>query len=141
MKVLVDTCIWSLALRRNSLGTQLAHLEEFKELINETRVQLIGPVRQEILSGVKSAPQFEQLKNHLAAFPDLPITTEDFEQAALFFNLARGKGIQSSNTDFLICSVASRHNLSIFTVDRDFELFRTVLPIRLHVLKADSVTP
>lgn len=135
MSVLVDTCIWSLALRRNTPGTQLAHLEEFKELINEARVQLIGPVRQEILSGVKSDRQFEQLKEHLAAFPDIPITTEDFEQAARFFNLARSKGIQGSNTDFLICSVAARHNLSIFTVDQDFELFRTVLPLHLHELR------
>lgn len=135
MNVLVDTCIWSLALRRNTPGTQLAHLEEFKELINEARVQLIGPVRQEILSGVKSDRQFEQLKEHLTAFPDIPITTEDFEQAARFFNLARSKGIQGSNTDFLICSVATRHNLSIFTVDQDFELFQTVLPLHLHELR------
>lgn len=135
MKVLVDTCIWSLALRRNTPGTQLAHLEELKELINEARVQLMGPVRQEILSGVKSDRQFEQLKEHLAAFPDIPITTGDFEQAARYFNLARSKGIQGSNTDFLICSVATRHNLSIFTVDQDFELFRTVLPLHLHELR------
>ena len=135
MNVLVDTCIWSLALRRNTPGAQIAHLEEFKELIIEARVQLIGPVRQEILSGVRSERQFEQLKEHLAAFPDLPITTEDFEQAARFFNLARSRGIQGSNTDFLICSVAARHNLSIFTVDQDFELFRTVLPLHLHELR------
>lgn len=135
MKVLVDTCIWSLALRRNNPDTQSAHLAEFKELINEARVELIGPVRQEILSGVRSERQFEQLKEHLAAFPDLPITIVDFEQAARFFNLARSQGIQGSNTDFLICSVASRHNLSIFTVDQDFERFRSILPIRLYGLR------
>lgn len=61
MKVLVDTCIWSLALRRNNPGSQFAHVDEFKELISEARVQLIGPVRQEILSGVRSERQFEQL--------------------------------------------------------------------------------
>lgn len=135
MNVLVNTCIWSLALRRNTPGAQIAHFEEFKELISEARVQLIGPVRQEILSGVRSERQFEQLKEHLTAFPDLPITTKDFEQAARFFNLARSRGIQGSNTDFLICSIAVRHNLSIFTVDQDFELFRTVLPLHLHELR------
>ncbi len=135
MNVLVDTCIWSLALRRHSPGTQVAYLEEFKELISEARVRIIGPVRQEILSGIKSERQFEQLKHHLAAFPDVPITTEDFEQASHFFNLARSKGIQGSNTDFLICAVATRRNLSIFTVDQDFEQFQRVLPIRLHGLR------
>ncbi len=134
MNVLVDTCIWSLALRRNDPGSD-ALLEEFGELLNEARVQIIGPIRQEILSGVRSERQFEQLKGHLAAFADLPLAIEDFEQAARFFNLARSKGIQGSNTDFLICSVAVNHNLSIFTVDKDFDLFRSILPIRLHVLR------
>jgi predicted nucleic acid-binding protein len=135
VNVLVDTCIWSLALRRNPPGAQLGHLEEFKELINEARVQIIGPVRQEILSGIKSERQFEQLREYLSAFPDREIITGDFEQAARFFNLARSKGIQGSNTDFLICAVAARNNLSIFTVDQDFLLFRTVLPLRLHELR------
>lgn len=136
MNVLVDTCIWSLALRRNTtLGTSATYLEEFKELIKESRVRIIGPVRQEILSGIKANKQFDLLKKHLSAFPDLPTTTADFEQAAHFYNLARGKGIQGSNTDFLICAVATRYDLSIFTVDKDFEFFQRILPISLHGLR------
>ena len=72
MKILVDTCIWSLALRRNNRKKN-NHVGELHELIKEVRVQLIGPVRQEILSGIKSKKQFETLKNHLSAFPDLPL--------------------------------------------------------------------
>ena len=53
MKVLVDTCIWSLALRRNKQPDSNIEVIEFQELIEEVRVQLIGPIRQEILSGVK----------------------------------------------------------------------------------------
>lgn len=134
MKILVDTCIWSLAFRR-ALPSSV-HLEELKELIQEARVQLIGPVRQEILSGVKSARQFKQLREHLAAFPDLCIATEDYELAADYFNQARSKGIQGSNTDFLLCAMATNHSLAIFTVDKDFELFQTILPIHLHVSRA-----
>ena len=135
MKVLVDTCIWSLALRRNMPDAWQAHVDEFQNLINEARVQLIGPIRQELLSGVRSEGQFEQLREHLAAFPDLPLTSEDFEQAARFYKLARSKGIQGSNTDFLICAVAAGHSLPIFTVDKDFELYQTVLPVRLLGLR------
>lgn len=131
MKILVDTCVWSLALRRDVPKPE--HLvAELKELIRELRAQLIGPVRQELLSGIKSKNQFKRLKDHLSVFPDLPLQSEDFELAAEFFNLAISKGIQGSNTDFLICSLAHRHDMHIFTTDNDFQRFATVIPIRLH---------
>lgn len=131
MKILVDTSVWSLALRRN-LPTDCPEVTELIELIRELRVQVIGPVRQEILSGVKNRSQFLKLRNHLRAFPDLEVTTRDYETAAEFFNICRGKGIQGSNTDFLICAIAARHKIPIFTTDGDFTLFQPYLPITLH---------
>lgn len=131
MKVLVDTSVWSLALRRN-LPADGPEVSELIELIREVRVRMIGPVRQELLSGVKSQAQFQKLRNHLRAFPDLEVTTRDYESAAEFFNLCRGKGIQGSNTDFLICAIAACHKIPIFTTDGDFTLFQPHLPITLH---------
>ena len=133
MKVLVDTCIWSLALRRcNQLDSSIEVIE-FQELIKEVRVQIIGPIRQEILSGVKKKQQFTKLKKIVAAFPDLDLTSEDFELSAEYFNLLRSKGIQGSNTDFLICAVSTRHKMPIFTTDKDFLSFQKHIPITLHV--------
>jgi hypothetical protein len=60
MKVLIDTPIWSLALRREkalSRGEQVL-IAELNELINEVRVALIGPIRQELLSGISNDEQF-----------------------------------------------------------------------------------
>ena len=131
MKVLVDTSVWSLALRRN-LPDDGPEASELIELIREVRVQMIGPVRQELLSGIKNRVQFQKLRNHLRAFTDLEVTTRDYEAAADFFNLCRGKGIQGSNTDFLICAIAARHKIPIFTTDEDFTLFKPHLPIMLH---------
>jgi predicted nucleic acid-binding protein len=131
MKALVDTSVWSLALRR-SAPTTCPEVSELIELINEVRVAIIGPVRQELLSGVKNEAQFRKLRNHLRAFPDLEMTTRDYETAAEFFNLCRGHGIQGSNTDFLICAVAARHKIPIFTTDGDFRQFQPHLPITLH---------
>ncbi|MBN2333902.1 MAG: PIN domain-containing protein [Deltaproteobacteria bacterium] len=132
MKVLVDTSIWSLALRRNKPTGGHSERIELQELIKEVRVQLIGPIRQEILSGIKEQQQFLKLKQQLAAFPDLPLSSQDFEVAAEYFNLLRSKGIQGSNTDFLICAVASRNKLPIFTSDKDFIHYQQHLPITLH---------
>lgn len=131
MNVLVDTCVWSLAFRRPVAVRHVAVLE-LGELIAEGRVQLIGPVRQELLSGVPRLEQFRLLRDRFRAFPDLPLGTEDYELAAEYFTKARAVGIQGSNTDFLICALSSRHSLPILTMDRDFESFARILPILLH---------
>jgi predicted nucleic acid-binding protein len=131
MRVLVDTSIWSLAFRRGSNGTA-GPVRELRGLIADNRVQMIGPIRQEILSGIRDETQFKELEMRLSAFPDLPVAPEDHVTAARFFNLCRGKGIQGSNTDFLICAVAARHRLAIFTTDKDFSRYAKHLPIVLH---------
>jgi len=93
---------------------------------------MIGPVRQELLSGIKHRPQYDQLRAHLRAFPDLALESVDYEDAAIAFNTCRERGIQGSNTDFLLCAVAIRHKLSVFTVDGDFKHFARVLKLQLH---------
>ena len=131
MKVLVDTSVWSLALRRGRQSAS-APVQELRNLIFANRVQMIGPIRQEILSGIREENQFKELEARLASFPDLSITTGDHVTAARYFNLCRQKGIQGSNTDFLICAVAVRNRLAIFTTDKDFISFSAHLPIILY---------
>lgn len=132
MKVLVDTAVWSLALRRSRKVADESTTSELASLVRDRRVMMIGPIRQELLSGIRERMHFDQLREHLRAFPDMGITTADYEEAASFYNRCREKGIQGSNTDFLICAVATRNELSIFTTDEDFRHFARVLPIVLH---------
>ena len=131
MRVLVDTSVWSEALRR-STKVESDVVQEFRSLIMEHRVDIIGPIRQEILSGLREDAQFKKLQKYLAAFPDIPLKTEDYVKAAKFFNMCRAKGVQGSNTDFLICAVAVRWQLAIYPTDKDFTLFTKHLPIVLH---------
>lgn len=130
MRILVDTSIWSLALPRKAISNDKA-VTQLRELINESRVEMIGPIRQEVLSGISDPAHFEKLQQYLAAFEDYPISRQDYENAAGMYTLCRKKGIQGSNTDFLICAVAINNKMSIFTTDKDFTLFAKVLPIRL----------
>lgn len=133
MNVLADTPIWSLAFRRRKRSTSDQMLvDELTELIHETRAVMIGPVRQEILSGIVHGSQFEKVKEHLTAFDDLTIDTEDYERAAQLSNICRKEGIQGSHTDFLICAVAERHEASIFTTDDDFKQYAEYIPVTLH---------
>lgn len=134
MRVLIDTSIWSLALRRAE-HVQNPETLELRRLITTHLAEIIGPIRQEVLSGVRDRSQFDRLDSHLAAFPDLPLLTEDYVTAAKFFNLCRSRGIQGSNTDFLICAVAVRHDFAVFTTDGDFPLFAKCLPVVLYEIK------
>lgn len=130
MKIIADTCVWSMALRREAtINTPIVNT--LKNLIMESRIQLIGPIRQELLSGIKSKKQFELLKGYLDAFDDLVIVKEDYELAAEYFNMARRKGIQGSTTDFLICAISVKQKMPIFTLDNDFSHFQSIIPIQL----------
>lgn len=131
MKVLVDTSVWSLALRRRTRSEDPA-VGQLRWLIDQGRVAIIGPIRQELLSGVRTPEGFERLRDHLRPYRDEPLEMEDFERAAEHFNACRTRGVQGSNTDFLICAVAERRTMPILTTDADFTRFATVLPIALH---------
>ena len=131
MSVVVDTSVWSLALRRNTPNDAIAIVNILRDLITDGRVVLLGVIRQEMLSGIRYSEQFIRLRDYLRAFPDLELTSEDYELAAEFFNTCRSNGVQGSNTDFLLCAVAHRRGYSIFTTDKDFENFRLHIPVVL----------
>ncbi len=130
MKVLVDTSVWSRVLRRGRPEKRLT--DSLATLIDEGRVLMIGPVRQELLSGVRARSQFETLRDHLRAFPDLPLATHHYERAAECFNSCRSRGIQGSHVDFLICAVALTEGAEVFTSDGDFEHYADHLGFNLY---------
>ncbi len=130
MNVLVDTTIWSLALRRQRpTGSEV---DALKQVVLEGRARIIGPIRQEVLSGVQTASQQSALKLRLRAFDDLPLSTHHFESAADLYNQCRRRGVQGSHIDFLICAVAKHERLAIFTTDRDFARYSEVIGLSLY---------
>ena len=135
MNVLIDTSVWSLAFRRKAADlspAERALVAELTELIGEGRARIIGLIRQELLSGIKRAAQYEELRNALAAFPDEPVGTSDYEAAAKAGNDCRAKGIVVSVVDLLICAIAVKRGWSVFTTDPDFKNYARVLPLKLH---------
>ena len=128
MKVLVDTSVWSLAFRRKE---ESAIVKKLADLIFASQVVMIGPVRQEILSGIPDMAVFDRLNKILEAYDDLPITTRDYVTAARFYNVCRKNGIQGSHIDFLICAVAHNNDLLVYTTDNDFHNYAKYLPIRI----------
>jgi len=138
MKVIVDTSIWSLVFRRKKSDlnpTDRNILSNLVELLDDSQIILIGPIKQEILTGISNVSQYNKLKSKLRAFPNLIISNEDYETAAEFYNICRKNGIQGSHTDFLICSVAYNNNFSIFTTDKDFNNYSKYLKLNLFEIK------
>jgi predicted nucleic acid-binding protein len=135
MNVMVDTSVWSLALRRKTESLNASEkfiVADLSELVREGRARLIGLVRQELLSGIKTMEQYEKLRLHLRSFPDEPIDASDYEEAAKAGNRCRGKGIVVSIVDILICAVAIKRKWAIFTTDPDFINYVKVLPVSIH---------
>lgn len=137
MKVLVDTSVWSLALRRPAnhplSPEQRATVSALGDLVRDGRAMMIGAIRQELLSGIKTQSQFELVRDSLGAFEDVLLSREIYESAAQAFNSCRANGVQGSNTDFLICAVSILHRLPIFTLDGDFKMYQRWLPVQLYV--------
>jgi predicted nucleic acid-binding protein len=135
MNVLIDTSVWSLALRRKNESPSTNErflVAELSELIREGRARMIGLVRQELLSGIKAAEQYEKLRLHLRSFPDEVVDTSDYEEAAKAGNRCRAKGVVVSIVDILLCAVANKRLWTIFTTDPDFSNYAKVLSLRIH---------
>lgn len=132
--ILVDTPVWSLALRRKAANLSTSERRSTQllyTLINEGQVQLLGAVRQELLSGLREESEFRRLRDYLRDFPDARVQTDDYEEAARASNECRRVGIAAFPVDMLICAVAMRHRWKIFTADQDFRHYQTALKIQL----------
>ena len=138
MRVVVDTSVWSLALRRRAGSLAPAEgrvRDELTALVEEGRVVMLGIIRQELLSGIKRAQAFEELREALRAFPDEPLVTDDHEEAARLANACRGAGVAGGSVDFLIAAVAVRRRAPVFALDQDFQRYAKHAGLALHALR------
>ncbi len=141
MMVLVDTSIWSLALRRTV--TALNPREQIltaalRELIRDRFANIIGPVRQELLSGIRFESVFRQVREQLSAFEGPALEVADYEEAAHTHNRCLTQGIAGSPVDFLLCAAALRRDWQIFTTDLDFPRYARVVPVKLYEVPEPS---
>ncbi len=128
--VLVDSDVWSEALRRK--GPESRSVLALRNLVNEGEIVMLGPIRQEVLSGIREIVRFEKIRDALRAFPSQRIDEPVYEMAASFYNLCRSKGVQGSHTDFLICACSVSWKCSILTKDKDYNFYSKYIPIELY---------
>jgi predicted nucleic acid-binding protein len=120
VRILVDTSVWSLALRRRSSVVN-AETVLLRSLIEQgDDIFLLGVILQEVLQGIKNPKDFNRLKEYFAVFPLIEPTREAYIQATELKNYLIRKGKQASTIDALIASVAISYDCSLFTSDQDF---------------------
>ena len=93
---------------------------------------MIGPTRQELLSGIRHVDQFERLQHRFRDFEDELLTIADYEFAAEINCKCRRIGISTSAVDALICSVAHSRGWEIFTFDKDFARYTKAVSLRIY---------
>lgn len=130
MSVLVDTSVWSLALRRDAPKTS-REVETLASAIERGDVCLTGTILQEVLQGFPSPDRTRRLAGHLAPFPLLDLHRGDFVLAAEIRNKCRAKGLVIGTVDAQIAAAAINHRCTLLTADRDFEGVARHFPLRL----------
>ncbi|MBI2898533.1 MAG: PIN domain-containing protein [Deltaproteobacteria bacterium] len=131
MKVIVDTSVWSLALRRDD-PPGCREVELLRKLIDGRDVVcLTGTILQETLQGFRSDERFKRLVRALAPFPLVRLARADYVFAAEIRSVCRSGGIQVGTMDAQIAAAAIRHECSLLTTDRDFHRIGTRFPLDL----------
>ena len=120
MTLLVDTSVWSLALRRDTAATEpeVAALKD--ALAGSDVVVTTGLVLQELLQGFGGPKARTQIIESFAALALVQPDREDHIAAADLRNACRGAGIQIGTVDAIIAQLCIRHGLSLLTTDQDF---------------------
>ena len=132
LSLLVDTSVWSLALRRDS-PPPLPEVDELRRALEAGAVYSTGLVLQELLQGFPKASARKQIIKRFAALPLLVPDRDDHVEAAELRNTCRRKGIQIGTIDALLAELCIRHKLTMLTTDRDFRHLATAASLSVWI--------
>ena len=131
MNILVDTSVWSLALRRDHPPDCKAIFRLKAALKDEENVFTTGLILQELLQGFKGPKARGKIIEDFAPLPlIIPERRDHIDAAGLKVKL-RQKGIQAGTIDVLLVQLCLRHGLSLLSMDRDFVHIAKHVPLAL----------
>jgi predicted nucleic acid-binding protein len=122
VNLVVDTSVWSLILRRDSVDEKNPFVRAFRRCVKDGHgLVLLGPILQELLDGVVSVKSFSHLQSALESIPLAALQRSTYILASSMRNDCRKAGIQAGATDFLIAAACVELGYPLLTADRDFE--------------------
>lgn len=120
MTLLVDTSVWSLALRRDVTATE-PEVDALKvALAGSAVVVTTGLVLQELLQGFAGPKSRMQIIESFASLPLIQPDRADYIAAADLRNACRKAGVQVGTVDALIAQLCIRYDLTLLSTDKDF---------------------
>ena len=131
MTLLVDTSVWSLALRRDAPATTPEVQALTDALLGAGVVVTTGLVLQELLQGFSGPKAGAQIIERFAALPLLQPDREDHIAAAELRNTCRRAGVQMGPVDAVLAQLCIRHDLMLLSTDNDFALAAKHCALRL----------
>jgi predicted nucleic acid-binding protein len=133
--LLVDTSVWSLALRRDGAAAE-PEIQVLKDaLAGSDVVVTTGLVLQELLQGFSGPKASAQIVERFTALPLLQPDREDHVAAAELRNTCRRAGIQIGTIDALLAQLCIRHDLTLLSTDNDFKLAAPHCALRVWTAK------
>ena len=120
MTILVDTSVWSLALRRDAEASEPEVQVLKHSLLGDEVVVTTGLVLQELLQGFSGAKAQAQIVHRFASLPLIQPDRDDYIGAAALRNTCRRAGVQIGTIDALLAQLCIRHELTLLTTDQDF---------------------
>jgi predicted nucleic acid-binding protein len=131
MTVLVDTSVWSLALRRDA-DSGAPEVRALRQRLEASEIVVTtGLVLQELLRGFAGPRARVQIIERFAALPILAPDRADHIEAAELCNRCRRAGLQLGTIDALLAQLCIRHELTLLTTDRDFTRAAELCPLRV----------
>jgi len=132
MTVLVDTSVWSLALRRDRPANASA-VAALTTVLESDLVVTTGLIVQELLQGFLPERTHAEIRRRFGALAAVQPTLDDHIAAAELRNSCRRAGVQLGTVDALIAQLCITHNLTLLSTDRDFEHASHHCPLRLWI--------
>ena len=131
MSLLVDTSVWSLALRRDVEQSAPEVVALRHALLGTDQVFTTGLVLQELLQGFAGPKDRAQLVDRLSALAFLQPDKEDHIEAAEVRNSCRRCGVQVGTIDALLIQLCRKNDLTLLTTDQDFNAATKHVAFRL----------
>lgn len=138
MTLLVDTSVWSLALRRDAAPAE-PEVQALRAALDGAEIVVItGLILQELLQGFSGPKARAQILGRFATLPAVQPDRDDHIAAADLRNTCRRSGVQIGTIDAVLAQLSIRHDLTLLTTDQDFVLAAKHCPLRVWSARAMS---
>lgn len=127
-RVLVDTSVWIEALRPSGIKEVRERMEV---LLGEDRVVTSGIIKLELLSGARTAKEYQELSDDLDSLHYIPTDENIWRCSCRLSRDAKKAALAIPPTDLLIAAIAITGGCELMHLDKHFTYLSKCSPLRV----------